>query len=319
MTTNNPYRRELFTTVGYDLHGCKSGLEALTAAKLDWRVEPRDLFFGSCGDNSPASMKPIPSEKAFVRTDTEETLAVLAKDFHPCQNEKVLSFFDPFLEAGEATLEFAGAFRGGRTVWCVAKLNKAPIDIGGGDVVQKYLMAANSHDGKMALRVQFLPFRPVCSNVLSRFRAGMNLVRIRHAKGVNDRLDEVQRITNAANAEFEATAEQYQALARRKVNQSDLKKFVKLVFEPHNADEQRKLMALEKMNETITRLFETGAGHELASADGTMWGLYNAATNYLTHEKGRTPDSRLNSACFGENATTAAKAFNVAMEMAVAR
>lgn len=309
-------RNNILARVGVNCSDAKTGAEALIMSRLNWNVSARELFHASDREQV-GNVTPIKTHRAFVRDDNEAVMSVLTKDFTPVQNDKVLSFFDPFLESGDATFEFAGALRGGKTVWAVAKLNSAPIVVKGNDTVNKYLMAVNSHDGTMAMRVQFLPFRPVCSNVLARATGLVNLVRLRHASKVYSNLDQVQKIVNAANASFEATAEQYQALANRNVKAKDLKKFVKIVFEPHNVNEQRNELALAKMEETIQRLFETGAGSDLASANGTYWGLYNAASEYLTHERGKTDDTRMYSACFSSAAKMNAKSLKTALEMAM--
>lgn len=312
-------RNNVLSRVGIDVSQAKSGAEALLQSKLNWNVSARELFHAAPAPEGHLDARGIPTHRAFVRDDNEGVLGVLTKDFTPVQNEKVLAFFDPFLQSGDATFEFAGSLRGGKTVWAVAKLNKAPIVIKGDDTVSKYLMAVNSHDGTMAMRVQLLPFRPACSNVLSRAAGFGNLIRLFHSKEVESNLDKVQRIVNAANASFEATEKQYQELARHDVDQKSLKKFVKIVFEPHNVDEQRKLLAVQKAEEIITRLFETGAGNDLDGAKGTYWGLYNAVTEYLTHEKGRTEDSRLYSCIAGDSVKVGEKALQTALEMALAR
>jgi phage/plasmid-like protein (TIGR03299 family) len=311
-------RNNILAKVGINCSQAKTGAEALVTSKLNWNVSARNLFFTS-NETIPSHVAEIPTHRAFVRDDNEGVLGVLTKDFTPVQNEKVLAFFDPFLESGDAMMEFAGSLRGGKTVWAVAKLNNAPIVIKGDDTVSKYLMAVNSHDGTMAMRVQFLPFRPACSNILARASGLGNMVRLFHSAKVNENLDQVQRIVNAANATFEATAKQYQELSRHDVDQKSLKKFVKIVFEPHNVDEQRKELALKKAEEIIQRLFETGAGNDLEGAKGTYWGLYNAATEYLTHEKGRTEDSRMFSCIAGDSVKLNQKALDTALEMALSR
>jgi hypothetical protein len=42
-----------------------------------------------------------------------------------------------------------------------------------------------------------------------------------------------------------------------------------------------------------------GMGSGLATAKGTRWGLFNAITQHVDHEMGRTDDTRLDSAWFG--------------------
>ena len=68
------------------------------------------------------------------------------------------------------------------------------------------------------------------------------------------------------------------------------------------------------MQETITNLFENGAGQHLKSAKGTMWGAYNAVTEYLTHEYGNSDDKRLYNNWFGSSLRTNDQALKVALE-----
>src|SRR5690606_10854332 len=64
----------------------------------------------------------------------------------------------------------------------------------------------------------------------------------------------------------------------------------------------------------VVPLFEGGRGAELSR--GTLWGAYNAVTEYITHERGRSDDARVESAWFGEGARLARRALDVALEFA---
>jgi phage/plasmid-like protein (TIGR03299 family) len=154
----------------------------------------------------------------------------------------------------------------------------------------------------------------VCANTLAMAHddKASSYIRIMHSKNVNQNLDKVQEIVNASNARFEATAEQYKALARSKVNQNDLQKYVYDVFKIDEQDE-RKELARKRHLEDITRLFETGYGSNLKSAKGTYWGLYNAVTQYLSYERG-TEEHRLNQVWFGDGANINKQALKVALE-----
>jgi len=63
---------------------------------------------------------------------------------------------------------------------------------------------------------------------------------------------------NVINAEFEATAEQYKLLARKTINQADLEKYVKLVFNVKDGEETSTRM--KNILEEVTGLFEAGKG-----------------------------------------------------------
>ena len=43
-----------------------------------------------------------------------------------------------------------------------------------------------------------------------------------------------------------------------------------------------------------------GKGSQLSSAKGTVWGLVNAVTEFVDHHRGRTTDTRIDRAWFGD-------------------
>lgn len=79
----------------------------------------------------------------------------------------------------------------------------------------------------------------------------------------------------------------------------------------------------ELMSEILDRVtdhFESGRGAKIPGVRGTMWGLYNAAAEYLQYEHGRGPegvtDRRMDSMAFGASATKNALALQSALEFA---
>ncbi len=287
--------------------------EAIVMAGLNWQALEKPIF----RINNSGDLEAITTHKAIVRDTDNKQLGIVGDGYHPLQNDKAFSFFDPFIESGLASFETAGSLREGKTIWILAKLNKAPIEIGRGDEVNKYLLLSNGHDGTMAVRTGFTPIRVVCANTLAMSHGAKEskLLRIHHSKKVHDRLDQVREIVNAADAKFEATAEQYQALARSDVNQKALEAYVDVVFKIPSMDAQRREFAHKKATENIQRLFETGFGQDLKKSKGTYWGLYNAVTQYLSYESGRNEETRLNSLWFGGNSKLNQRALDAAIKM----
>jgi phage/plasmid-like protein (TIGR03299 family) len=294
---------------------------AIRLAGLDWDVLENPVF----GLAADGTYKPITSHKLLTRSTDGEQLGVVSQDFGVLQNIKAFNFFDPFLKSGEASLETAGSLRKGKTIWVLAHMNRNPLDVGNGDLVRKFFLLSNGHDGSMSLRIGFTPIRVVCCNTLDMAinNNDSKLIRIFHTRKIQENLDKVRDIVNMADAKFEATAEQYRALAMADVEPDDIAKFVKVVFsapakENETSEEaQRREIREKKMIEDITRLFETGRGSDLKAANGTWWGLYNSATEYLTYEKGRTNETRLNQLWFGDNKRVSKRAFEYAMKAAV--
>ncbi|WP_420066308.1 DUF932 domain-containing protein [Pseudomonas synxantha] len=69
--------------------------------------------------------------------------------------------------------------------------------------------------------------------------------------------------------------------------------------------------------EKVQSLYEgKGRGADLLSARGTAWGLLNAVTEYVDHERrARSSEYRLDSAWFGQGAALKQKALNAALQL----
>ncbi len=326
-------------------------LKAIVDAGLNFDVVLRSCFI-KLADNSDA-LTAVPAN-AMIRTDNNRVLGVVGPNTHPLQNADAFSWFQPFLDAGEASLETAGSLDEGRKVWVLAKLNRANSEIVKGDAVAKFLMLSNAHDGSAAIRVGFTPIRVVCANTLAAAHGNRasKLLRVTHTKKAKDNLELIRETVDVANEAFEATAEQYRLLASKQINSKDLRTYVKTVFKMETDDTKlatrsknildgilakhesntsmvQELLAglkereayeqalggrlLEDILDATVAKFEAGKGTENQASRGTYWTAYNAVTEYLNHERGRTEDSRLNSLWFGDSSRVNQQAFNTAL------
>lgn len=285
--------------------------DAIKAAGLDWTVKAVPLYTGSeYGSQQVAN-------RAIMRETDNRILGVVGSEYVPLQNKEAFKFFDPFLKDHQANLETAGSLKKGENIWVLAKLNRDPIEVTKDDIVDKYLLLSNSHKGGIAVRVGFTPVRVVCNNTLAMATSDSRsqLMRIGHSSKVVQDLESVREIMNLANQQFEATADQYKYLATRRISRADLAAYVKVIFKTKEDTERSKTRA-DKMNETITRLFETGMGNDNKYTRGTYWALYNATTQYLTHDAHKDDDRRLYNLWFGSAFQTNKEALELAVKMA---
>ncbi len=331
--------------LGVALNNPPSVAEAIRLAGLDWNVILADLQITETGE-------PV-DHKATVRDDDGRILGVVGPRYQPLQNADAFAWFQPFIESGEASIHTAGSLAHGKRVWVLAKINRAPSEIAPGDDVEKFILLSNSHDGTLAVRVGFTPIRVVCHNTLSLAHGSeaSKLVRIRHTASAKDALAAVRETMNAADQTFEATADVYRQLARKPISAADLRRYVKTVFElpaddkelsakgrtllesiirrhGEQGDLMRDLLAGERVHQeanaaaeaslldSIIGNFVAGRGSDLPDARGSYWHAYNAVTEFLSHERGRSADSRLNALWFGEGATLNGKALSTAVTMA---
>ncbi len=93
--------------------------EALIFAGLDYTVEKRKLFIfdnkNQAADKEEAKIAEIevPNYFATIRTDTEQFLGVVRKDYEVVQNTEAFSFFDAIVEGEGIQYETAGALGNG--------------------------------------------------------------------------------------------------------------------------------------------------------------------------------------------------------------
>ncbi len=296
--------------------------EAMRAAGLDWTVALR-------GVRTEDGVE-VPGARATVRESDGRVLGCVGTAYTPLQNAEAFDFFDPFVAAGEATLETAGSLREGSRIWVLAKLARDPSVIVPGDEVNKFILLANAHDGSLTVRVGFVPIRVVCANTLALAEAhrASKLLRVRHQKNVVASLAQIHDVINTANASFEATAEQYRYLAATDIVEDDLKRYVKTVFAPRSTamivapsviegelldDEDE---SKSRVYDSVKRLFETGRGAQLPGVRGTLWAAYNAVTEYIGYERGQSQDTRVDSMWFRGGAKLNARALESALAMA---
>jgi phage/plasmid-like protein (TIGR03299 family) len=287
--------------------------DAIRCAGLDWHVATKPLVTRD-GDEVPAM--------ATYRQSDAAILGVVGPEYTPVQNADAFRFFDPFIASGEASYETAGSLRGGRRVWILARLNRpsSVIVARADDTVEKFVLLSNSHDGSLAVRVGYTPVRVVCSNTLALAHGdgGGRLIRLRHTGNVLANLTAVREAMNLADAQFEVTADQYRWLATRDINSADLRRYVDVVFSAPRVTDDCTAQASERgrLFNRIAPLFEGGRGNDLPGVRGTWWAAYNAATEYLGYQRGRSQDGRVDSLWFGDGAKLNRRALDTAMRMA---
>lgn len=183
--------------------------------------------------------------------------------------------------------------------------------------------------------------------------------KIRHTQSGNNAVDALTATINEIDGQIEKAAEVFRALAGKTIKTpAELRAYVDAVFPPapkkidatpaptvesfadllakpaqlagHTVAKTSGLAAFEVTPETaeedarrifdkIEHLYEHGIGNRPAGVRHTAWAAYNAVTQYLTHERGRSADTRLNNAWIaqsGPNARALPEAVNCFLKAA---
>lgn len=293
--------------LGTKLENPATAEEAIRIAGLDYTVRLKPV---KTVINHKAKF--IPNTFATVRADTGEVLGVVGSRYEPIQNKDAFAFFDALVGSDEAMYHTAGVLGRGERIWILAKLPDY-IRVGKNDVVNKYLLLTNSHDGSAVVRAKLTPIRVVCNNTLSIALSGNEQeVRIRHTANAVHRLEEGHKLLGLTNSLYAQLESIFNRMALKKVTDKQLLDYVKTLV-PSNPDAKFQTRN-ENIRETILTLHESGVGAEMSR--GTAWGAYNAVTEFTDHvQHSRDMSKQLKSIWFGNGEKMKAKAFSLAMRM----
>ncbi|KUG23414.1 mycobacteriophage barnyard protein gp56 [hydrocarbon metagenome] len=288
--------------LGIELNYPKTAREAIEMAGLDYIVvkKPRELKTG-LNQNAYAT----------VRTDTDEVLGFVNESYTPIQNINAFTFFDTLVAENEAVYETAGFFGKGEFIWILAKL-PGYINVHGNDIVNKYLLLTNSHDGSSQVRVKLTPIRVVCNNTLTSALQGAGDIQIIHTPNAARDLEQATTTLVLSKCLYEQLDVKFNCMAARKVTQEQLREYVQALV-PDN-EETENTARTEKIRNSVLQLHDSGLGAHLAR--GTLWGAFNSVAEYTDHMMlGEDSATRLDSIWFGRGEQLKLKAFHLAQRM----
>jgi phage/plasmid-like protein (TIGR03299 family) len=307
--------------LGATVEGLLTAAEALEAAKLGWTVEKKPIMV--CGGRK------IPDTFATVRNDDQSVLGIVGDAYNVLQNADAFNFFDTIAERGDAIYETAGSLFGGKRIFITAKI-PGLIQVGTGeDISEKYVLLTNSHDGTAAVQAKIIVTRVVCNNTLTAaLRENGKAVSIRHSALMHDRLALASELLGIANSRFQQMEESFNAFAQHQMSEAEIKNYLLRCFkvsdvkgDKQHADQENDINKEKRAIGQILELHESGLGSDMAR--GTLWGAFNAITEwtnhhrtYKQHEDGNSKaDNKLNSIWFGQSALLADRALSEAHKL----
>lgn len=300
---------------GVKLDHPPTGAEAMKAAGLDWDVEPRQVYTLAHPNELKKIDEMMPADRfrAVVRMTDNRILGCVGTQYRPLQNREAFNFFDPMVQEGLAEYHTAGSLREGERVWVLAKLSIPQAEVLPGDPIEPYLLLSNGHDGTHGVRVLFTPIRVVCANTLASATWDRSKgLTFAHRGDVVDALDKARETINIQRRTFAFSMEQYQFLAKRGVQ--NLRQYIRTVLE---IPEEVKDEDLPKTVAEIETLYLSGKGSQIPGVTGTLWGAYNAITEWVDWNRGRDAQ-RLSNAWFGVGMKVKENALALAVDLAKA-
>lgn len=283
-------------------------------AGMSWEIESSPVHFKSTSARLLAPIHTFPAQKVLYRSDSLEPLSVVSQRYKVVQPNEVLEFYRDLTEVSGYELETAGVLKGGRKFWALARTGQS-VALRGGDEVRGYLLLATSCDGTLATTATPTTVRVVCNNTLALSLNGTtSAIKVPHSTRFS--ADLVKKQLGVAVSRWDEFMYEMRMLAERKVSCKEAESFFTQVLSVTSTSGSAQ--AQQTNRHAIFRangLYEgKGKGAELASAKGTAWGLLNAVTEFVDHERrARSADYRMDSAWFGQGATLKQRALHAAL------
>jgi len=282
-------------------------------AGLSYSVLESPVLFQTAAATEPQAW---PERKVLHRSDTGAALAVVSKGYNVVQPAEIMGFFSDLVALGGFQLETAGALSYGRRVWALASVGEAA-PVVDGDLVKPYLLLGTSYDGTMATIAKFTAIRVVCNNTITAAVGGYSngqavkgeaetekgylksAIRVLHSERFD--ADTVRLQLGIVANQFERFIVQSRQLAAETMSAAEADSFVAELLKPYHTG--RIDITESRAYKRVLQLFNGAAiGSDIDGVAGSRWAMLNAVTELVDHERGRSDNTRLESAWFGTGA-----------------
>ena len=286
-------------------------------AGMDWKIQDSPVHFKSDSIGALGSIHTFPDQKVLYRSDTKAPLSVVSQRYQVVQPREVLEFYRDLTEVSGYELETAGVLKGGRKFWALARTGQGTT-LRGNDQVNGYLLLATSCDGTLATTATPTTVRVVCNNTLTIALDGSaKAIKVPHSTRFDPQA--VKKQLGIAVSQWDDFMHRMRLLSERKVQWHEaMRFFMNVLCDANTNTPLPAVLPNERALRKVQGLYDgQGRGSTLESAQGTAWGLLNAVTEYVDHERrARSIEYRMDSAWFGQGAQLKQRALEAALQLA---
>lgn len=264
----------------------QTSADALRIAGLDWDVQLTDLAADFGEQAGSERYKPVTTHRATFRSDTGATLGAVGMRYQPLQNREAFAWMDEVVGESLAIWHTCGSLREGRKVWMLAKL-PGNLEVTDRDVLDKYVLITNSHDGTGAVRLFPTSVRVVCANTLrlaidmndrNRSESGLPLgLKLFHRAGsLAKRVQKAKEMLGVINDTHSEFAQAARAMLAKPLNTQGVGDYFGGLVDGRSDRTRGKV---------LTQLWDRFALPTNSDGFGAnVWTAYNAASEWADHE-----------------------------------
>jgi phage/plasmid-like protein (TIGR03299 family) len=302
---------------------------AVKKGGIDFTVKKAPVNFIAELDNGEEKAEAFDNKAVLYRSDTGAALSVMSDSHYvPAQPVELVAGLYELVKGSGFKLDCIMALKGGKVISALARRECEPGQLGE-DIHLPYVGILTSFDGTFARQASMTAIRRVCMNTV---RFSLSESKDTTAKQRNSREFTIEKANDLFDklGEFDAGFANYmevmRALTSVKMTDDKLIRFFSKLYAPDafsDADKWTKsamdfdAVSTNKKN-VIADLLEftkDSPGSNLPSADGTLYGAFNAVTFYQDHEARTKGGKRWESASIGNGARIKENALELAQSL----
>lgn len=270
-------RTNTWYSIGTDVKECNNIAEVLHTSGLDYTVEAETLTTdsGLIVPNRKATTALIDGERKYF--------GVVSDKYQICQNTDAFDFVDNISD--DLIFEKAGMTQSGM-VYIIARLPEVNVL---GDSIQPHVIMQNSFNGRYNLRTTICPLRIVCQNQFNfAFKHSENNVTIIHSSQMVSKLQNAKRLLSGVAEYMSNFNDEAERLAGIQLGMSAEQIISKFFAQSLKGDESTK--KIEKIEAQKAAILNAYNCEDNQNFKGTVWGLANAYSDYITHKSTESSD-----------------------------
>lgn len=250
-----------------------------------FQVEKAKVFVmkpGTEGRYLPDNLIEVPQARGMYRSDLDQVLSIMSKDYHPVSDTDVLTrFLENFQEANIEVLPIKHHITKskdgieGRTTFMEVELPQFDLFPATNEIQKCRVIIPNSYDGTEALSFRIMFWRLVCLNGMMSWSEDFNM-KIKHRKGADARIQDAINLYIQGN--LEGTSAMINQLGNTTGDRDNILNYLQNNRVLQGERWGERLMGKWLQNNTTTNL----------------WELYNIFTDEITHSYGRNFGTKLN-------------------------
>jgi len=281
--------------------------EALELSKMDFDVVLSNPLVARFLDPSLGYDNNTKQSKfyATVRTDTDEVLGVVNKNYKIVQNSEL---FDIAGSVPGLQVETAGTLFNGAQSYILMKDDEWAVN--GSDEMHEYLCLMNSHNGTLSLSALPTSIRVVCNNTLSWAisEGSQRMIKLKHTGDIDAKILSLKEALDEWKAHKAAFRGAVQQLGAKRWSAEEIQSFWIDCYEMFEGEiprarssyTQEEHNSRKKAMTTIQGFTETFDKEVKEFGGDSAWLAANAVTNWRQHKKRRTTEATIANKLIGD-------------------